>query len=373
MPADFPSRLDLFALGRDYILSRVTRIDPAQVDLAGSDVNIVVASASEIGYELVLQLAARINSLLLDGADGEDLDRYALDRYQLTRKGASAAVGSVEFTRTTTTAGAGSVPIGTKLITLTGVEYITITTATFAAAATSAFADVRAVTAGKTTQVGSNAIRRIDQPALLWDPSLAVNNADPTAGGEDAETDDVFRERIRDFFNTARRGTLDAIAFGARQVEGVESAQAVEALTLGISGSQPARVVLLYVADSSGVASAALGNVVRNALDEYRAAGIAVLVSTSVPQIVDIKLALNFRAGVDTALLSDNVRAAVVEFVNSLDVNGTLYRAQLFSVLQRFASDGLIPTETSIVEPVGDLIPDTGKTLRTTITNVTLV
>lgn len=371
MAADFPSRLDLFALGRDYVLQRATRIDPEQVNVDGSDVNIIVASSSQIGFALVLQLAQRVNSLLLDGAIGEDLDRYAFDRYQLTRKGASAAVGTVRFFRTAVTAGAGSVPIGTRLQTLTGVEYITTTQATFGATDFDATASVRAVEAGKVTQVGANQIRRIASPAALFDPSLQVNNDAAMAGGEDAEDDDTFRERIRDFFSTVRRGTLSAIEFGATVVAGVVSAQAIEALDPNTGN--PARVVNLYIADGSGVASAALGAQVRASLEDFRAAGITVLTSTSLPQIVEIQLDLTFRAGVDTTTLAENIRAAVVEFVNSLPVNGTLYRAQLFSVLQRFQADGLIPDQNAIAAPAGDLVPAVGQTLRTTLSNVTIV
>jgi uncharacterized phage protein gp47/JayE len=204
----------------------------------------------------------------------------------------------------------------------------------------------------------------------LFDGTLTAINPEPTAGGEDAEDDDTFRDRIRDFWRTARRGILAAIEFGALTVPGVVSAQAIEALT---NGNQPARVVNLYIADSTGVASDALAQQVDVALDEYRAAGIAVLISTSLPLLVDIQLRLSFRAGVDTLTITDNVRAAVVEFVNSLAVNGTLYAAQLYSVLQRYADDGLIPDENTIVSPTGDLVPAVGQTLRTTLANVTVL
>lgn len=368
--ADFPSRLDLFALGRDYVLSRATRINPAQVDVAGSDVNIIVASASAMSFELVYQLAQRINALLLDGALGDDLDRYALDRYQLSRKAASTALGTVTFYRASGALfGAGTVPVDTRLGTLTGVEYITTSPATFDVTTLTADADVRAVTAGKDSQVGANAIRRINSPTPLFDTTLQVNNFAPAAGGEDAEDDDTFRERVRDFFNTARRGTLAAIEFGAKTVPGVVSARAVESLN---NDAQPARIVSLYVADSSGIASTALTAAVRTALNEYRAGGITVVVNASVPQIVSVGLKLTFRAGVDTVTLTSLVRAAVVEFANSLAVNTPLLRAQLFTVLQRYADDGLIPSEDSISTPTGDLYPEVGKTLRTTLTDVTV-
>jgi len=196
-----------------------------------------------------------------------------------------------------------------------------------------------------------------------------VNNDSTTAGGEDVEDDDTFRNRIRNFWLTVRRGVLSAIEYGATSVPGVVSAQAVEALN---SFGQPARIVNLYIADSSGVASQALANQVAVSLGDYRAAGIAVVITTSMPQIISISLALTFAAGTDTVALSENIRAAIVEFVNSLPVNGTLYLIQLGAVLQRFANSGLIVGESSIASPVGDVVPTLGQTIRTQINYVTL-
>ena len=367
--ADFPTRLDLFALGRDYITQRAKKLDPSQVNVDGSDANIFVGSNSVIGNAIVNQLAFSFNRLLLDGADGDDLDRYAFDRYGLTRKGASAALGAARIFRQTIAGGAGTVLSGTKLVTLTGVEYVTTTNASFGAGDFTSTANVRAVQAGKATQVGANAITRFSAPGALFDNSLQVNNDAPTAGGEDAEDDETFRGRIRDFWNTARRGVLAAIEFGARSVPGVVSAKAVEALA---PGNTPARVVNLFIADSSGVASDALGQSVRVALDDFRAAGIAVIVFTSLPLIVQIQLHLTFRANVDTVTLTDNIRAALVSFVNSLPVNGTLLLSDIFSQLQQFSGDGLIVNQGTVILPTGDLVPAVGQTIRTTLDQITV-
>lgn len=365
--ADLPSRLDLFQIGRDYVVQRAQKIDPNQIDILGSDVNIFVGSIAQIAYAIVLQLAQRINSLLLDGAQGEDLDRYGRDRYNQTRFGAVAALVPVRFYRVSVAAGAGSVPIGTLLTALTGAQYVTTSVASFGATDTEATCDARAVQAGKDFQVGANAIRQIADITVLFDQTLRVNNDVPSSGGEDAESDPDFRERIRGFWLAARRGTLGAIEYGATQVPNVKSSSAVEALT---PGNQPARVVNLYVADSSGVASATLANVVRQSLDDYRAAGIAVIVSTSTPQIVQITLKLSFKATTDTTSLTDKIIAAIVEYVNSLPVNGPLYRSELQAVLSRFVQNGLILTEDTIFVPNGDIFPDVGKTIRTTVANV---
>lgn len=367
MPA--PTRLDLYATGRDRVLQSATKIDPGTVDVEGSDVNLFVGSVSVVADQIGRQLLYTESRLFLDGADDVDLDRLAFDRYQQTRKGASPAQAVIRVFRASAAAGAGTVPSGTKLTTLGGIEYVMVTPATFAALGTSATANVRAVQGGKATEVGANNIRRFAQPSLLFDTTLQVTNDLPAAGGEDAEDDDTFRNRVREFWNTARRGTLAAIAFGALTVDGVVSAQAIEALT---PTGLPARVVYLYIADSSGLSSVPLAQAVQVALLEYRAAGIAVLVSSSTPLIVDVELDLQFNAGVDTVTLANTIRATVVQFVNSLAVNGTLYVAELYSVLQTFKSDGLVLNQGTIASPVGDLIPAAGQTIRTDLAHVTI-
>lgn len=368
--AELLSRLDLFRLGRTYVKTRATRIDPVQIDVEGSDANLFVGSASFMGAAIVRQLGSRTAALLLDASDGEDLVRWAFDRYRLAIKGASAAVGQVRFFRQTAAAGIGSIPAGTKLVSLTGVEYIMTTEANFGALALEATADVRAAQAGKNYQLGLNQLRRFANISNIFDATIELNNDERMAGGEDREEPDDFRERVRAAFLAQRRGILAAIETGALNVPGVVSAVASEALD---SLSRPARVVILYIADSSGVASTVLAAQVRAALLEYRAGGIQVVIVTSLPQIVDVTLKLTFAAGIDTAALTQNVRAAVFEFVNSLPVNGPLYIADLESVLSRYRSSGLIVDQSTVVVPVGDLIPSPGQTLRTRLQNITVL
>src|SRR5690606_31785725 len=189
----------------------------------------------------------------------EDLDRWVWDRYGELRKGASAAVVPIELARPTAVLGAGSIPLGTKILTLNGIEYITTTTINFSASGLTSNGNARAAQAGKEFQVGANYIRRFDRPSDIFDPTVTVNNSTPASGGEPAESNDVFRERARGFFNAERRGTLFAIESGALKVPGVVSAFAVESL----SDSIPARFIELFFADSSGVSNATLAERVR--------------------------------------------------------------------------------------------------------------
>jgi uncharacterized phage protein gp47/JayE len=361
----------LAQIGAAYMQAATAKLDPNSPFVLGSDANLFVGSQSVVADVVVKQIGYSVQRLFLDGAFGDDLDRYALDRYQLTRKGASPALGSVLFSRATYTAGAGTIPSGTQLSTTAGTQYFTTTTASFAATGYTATANVSASQAGLATQVGAGAIVRFAQPGLIFDATITVTNPLTTAGGADVEDDDTFKNRIRNFWITARRGTIGAIQQGALSVPGVISAQAVEALT---AGGTPARIVNLYISDSSGVASAALAANVASALLDYRAAGITVLIATSIPQLVSIQIALSFAAGVDTITLSSLVQTAIVNFVNSLPVNGTLLISDLGTILTRFKQAGVIvQTPGSIIAPVGDLVPAIGSTLRTTPALVTVV
>lgn len=359
---DYVTRLDLFALGRDYIREKATKIDPVQVDIAGSDINLIVGSQSMMGDALIRQMSYRFAAMLLDGAEFEDLDRLVYDRYNLVRKGASPSVTIVELSRPTNAAGAGTLPIGTKVETPTGVEFITTTTATFGAGDFVTTAKVRSTQSGILNKVAAGSITRISKVADLFDKTIRVTNRNPSSGGEDPESDEDLRNRARKFFESAQRGTLTAIETGALTVPGVVSATAVENTQ---SGGESARLVTLYIADSSGVSDQALADEVRIALKSYRAAGIQVYISTSVPQSVQVQITgLKYAASSDTVTIRDKIQASIVEFINSLPVNGSLLLSDLYSVIRRYAEDGVSIPQGAIALPAGDLIPEPGRTLR---------
>jgi hypothetical protein len=358
---ELPTRLDLYGVGRQYVVAHARRIEPTMVDVDGSDANLFVGSQSFMGHAVVRQLGERVCALLLDGCDGEDLDRYVHDNSygMVVRKGAAAAVTTVTIARPTAVVGAGTVAAGTTGRAGDGTEYVTLQAAAFGLTTLSASVDARAKQAGHAYQVGSNQLTRFG--GAVFDNSLTMTNPGPAAGGEDVELDEVLRRRFRSFWASYAKGTLGAIETGALQVAGVTSAQAFEYLEDGA----PARVVQLCIADSSGVGNAALARLVQVSLEEWRCGGIQVIILSSVPQMVGLTLALVFSGNVDTVALSAQVRAAVVGFVNGLGVNQPLLRNDLGAVLARFRAQGLVPTVGSVVAPAGDLYPTTGYTLRT--------
>lgn len=365
------SRLDYFDIGRRFVLGRGTRISPREIDTEGSNVNLLLGASSYMAQAVAQQNIESSATNLLDACEDDNLDRWGWDRYQELgiRKGAAPAVMRANVSRVVG-GSSGSVPIGTKVLSRSGIEYIATTTAPFSNTTLLTPIDLRAVQAGKEFQIGRNQLVRFAKPEALFDASLNITNDEPSAGGEPAETNDVYRERLRRLGASLRRGTLGAIEAGALTVPGVNSATAIE--VLGVEG-YPAQMVELFIADSSGVASIGLANLVRSALEEWKAGGIYVAIRLSVPVLVNITLRLRFKAGVATAALSEQVRQAFVTYINSLPVNATLYRAEMGAILTRFKADGLIASNDSIVEPVGDIVPAIGTTLRVRPEGVVLV
>lgn len=367
---DIPTRTDLYQIGRDYVRQRARKIDPREIDVEGSNSNIIVGSAAVVAHAVATQIGYNASRLFQEDAEDEDLYRLGFDRYQLAPKGASVSLSQVTFFRDTALAGAGTVEAGTRLRSVTGTEYVTTSPASFTASALTSTAEVRSTQAGSLNKAGANSIRKIDDLTALWDATLQVTNEAATAAGDDAETNERFRERMRLYWRAAPRGVLGAIQYGALQVEGVDSASARE---VTLQDGTPARVVELYVADTSGTSNAQLARLVDEGLMEWRCGGIPVQTKTSIPVAVQVQARLTFTGGVNTVDLAVGVRAALRSFVNTLGVNQTLYIGDLTGVVRRFAQYGVIPNEGSIVVPTGDVVPSLGTCLRARTEDVTVL
>lgn len=365
--ADVPTERDLFLAGRQEAILSPTRFDKAIIDTVGSDINIVFRVASAMGEEVARFLQVAINELSLSTANGEALDRWVFDRYQITRKEASAAVVTLTLSRTNTTPGF-TIPAGSSFGTATGVNFTTATDVAFADGQIGPLSVL--ATAEQTGTAGNVEAATVTQViSALVDSSVIVTNAEAATGGNEQETDDELRSRARDFFTNARRGTRTAIEFGALEVARVSQATAAETFeeTTGLPGYR----VTLNISDSDGQANEALAGEVEESLDEYRALGVPVLVVPAVPQYVQISATgLLFEAGANTASVLDEAANRVLALVNGIAPGDTLRRADVLSTLS--GTTQLIVPDGALTEPAGDLVPSTGTVIRTTRDRISL-
>lgn len=376
MPTDLPTRDDYFDIGSEEVFSRSsvrtrsTRISPEAVTTEGTDINIIIAACSAMADEATRHLSLRMAALFLDSAEGDDLDRLVADRFSPTivRKQAAPAVVTVDFFRSIPPSGGAAVifPIGTKLRTEQGTEFVTTTVASLALNSTGPVPAVaEAVQAGTVGNVEKEQITAFVQTPT--DPEAQVINPAVASGGTDIETDAQLRERARDFFRVARRGTLAAIEFGALTVNGVESATATEILD-GLG--KPTGVVQLQIADVNGNSNAILADAVKNALFEFRAAGVVVDILLSAPQLEDIAYTLAFRPATDTNTAIQQLKTIVDASVNLLAPGEPLLRSLLIALARSIP--GAIVTEDSVVTPATDITPGVAKTIKTSIDRVTV-
>lgn len=374
---DFPTFDDLFRVARDEILSRNAKLTKAIVEREGSDANAFTAAMAAVGDNVVGALARLEAALTLGAARGKDLDRLVYDRYNLLRKKAAPAVGSVEFRTTAPNPAPFNIPLGTKLQTSTGLQYVTTASASFPILSVGPIVvAVRCTTAGLDSQAAAGTITSIISTIAGQPVDLVVNNPLATAGGADAEEDDDLKARARLFFTTARRGTLKAIQAAALAVEGVVKANAFEVLDeLG----RPAKAVQLVVADqftelfadaslvppAYQAQSQVLSTAVYLGLDDARAAGIFVDVRVAKVILQGVVLALSFQAGVDTDAVAHKARARVVAYVNGLVPGAVLDPADVLEVLRGVA--GLVVTGGEILSPLGPVQPTQLEVLRATM------
>lgn len=371
---DLPTRVVLFETFRNDLLARAEirpvgrRLTAAEIDTPGSDINLIGGATSALAEEIVRQHGRSVNDLTLDGAEGPALDRWVADRYApyLSRHTAAQARVTLQFTRTSTVAGAVNYAAGSIVRSRGGIRFSLDAVAAFGALSLGPInVAARAVDAGSTGNVAEGTITEfVTAPP---DTTMLVNNLQigdnpgNAAGGDDTETDASLRARAQAFYGAARRGILAAIEFGALQVPGVRQAYAQELLSMPLA--VPSGFIDLYVADANGQSNALLNTAVFNALEEYRGGGIIVTVYGAVPVFQSVAYDLTYTAGTDTVAAFEQVRASTVAQVNSLRPGATLYISLLYSLA--IAVAGVIADDSSVTVPTGDIVPTAGQVIRT--------
>lgn len=378
---EFPTRADLFRTARDRILSLNGKLSAEVVQRDGTDANIMLAGGTAMADAVTAQLLHVCRGHFLDSSENEVLDRYAFDRYGLVRKVAASSLGTAKFTTTTATTTAFEIPAGTTLTTTDGIQFVTVVATSFPVGSTGPiYVQIRSVLAGFSQQAKKQSITAIVSSNATWPSDLAVTNDVATAGAADREDDEGLRDRCRKFWTTAQRGTLAAIEIGALAVPGVTRAAAIEVLD---ATGKPGRWVQLLITDRFTDAlaainqtsalydaqSQALAKQVFNFLSAYRCGGNYVQVIVAQVVLMMVRLDLTFSAGVDPIAVSERARAAVVNYINSLDPGAPFVPEDALDALR--VVNGLLITGSEIAVPAGTVVPKAMQAIRSTFNLVT--
>ena len=222
--------IDATELQRRMVARIVARSELTDLAPADPMMQLTGAAADEL-EDIYIAVARLLELFSIDGSHGADLDRRALDVLPdgLLRGGASRATGTLRWETAVGVPVAVDVPIPAGTVAAKAGNprtlYVTTVAGVISAGSTQsnpvggpAGADIpaSAVEAG----LAGNAVADSFYVLVTSIPNaVTATNPNPFANGRDAETDDDFRSRIREFTRTLARCTLDALEGQARTAE----------------------------------------------------------------------------------------------------------------------------------------------------------
>lgn len=354
-----PSWQDYYDIGRSTLQTRRPRLVLYQGDVTDA---VLCATASACSM-LTAYGANRFLAAFLDGAAGDDLTNLARDR-GVERDLGDESIGTVTFSRISFSIGAGTIPAGTRIASDpdSSGNFSTFTTqidVVFGPTDLSKSVNATCTKVGLAGNVASGTVIRILDS--IFDVSITVTNAVRFAGGSEIESDPDLRDRVRGFFLTQARGTVDALVYGAKTVAGVKRVAVIPDYDTGI--------VTVYVSDADGNANSAMTDAVQSELENHwAAAGDVIVVVGAVLVIEAIDISLTVKTGVDVNSLLDRVRQAVVSRVARLNPGETLYRDMISAAARDVDKDSILSVVVNT--PPANIAPSTGQVLRTNTASV---
>lgn len=261
-------------------------------DFSDGSMHDIVTGALSAGLNEICELILiEFSKTYFDLAEGADIDKLAVDHFgeSFARPAASKSTGAITFSRANTDAGDVTIPIGTVVKTAkdsNGVELRFVTTVLGTMTGLTLSVDIEAVEAGPDSRV--QAAKIIVLESSLTDSSVTVSNPLAMAGGEDAPTDESYREIIRSLIKSLAGATESAVKAAALTVLGVANVALVTTerividYDIGLDQIVPGAIyfripyVYVYISDEDGNSSSALIAAVKEKLVGVRAAGVKI-------------------------------------------------------------------------------------------------
>jgi uncharacterized phage protein gp47/JayE len=262
------------------------------------------------------------------------LDQIQETIFGFDRKEGVTSKGEVTFGRTGTT-GDITIPIGTKVKTPAGLQYVTTEVGTISNGnSTSNATDIEAEEVGTSYNVPSASITVLVDDI---DGVETVTNGNATTGGVDIETEYQYKQRFQAYIEGLAGSNIAGLITGALSVDGITSASVTELFPPVANVN-----VQLYVDDgsSSGVSSAKVTEV-QNVIDGdgtednpgYRAAGVNVQVIAPTVVTQNIVMTVTAQSGVDTDQMETDINLAITTYVNNLGVGADIIYAELIAAV----------------------------------------
>lgn len=369
---------DIYLAARDRLLALTDRYSPEAIDKEGNDINVFLRLMAGVGEELSLESSTADNGHYL--ATVASISDDAVDRLvsditggKIQRFREEAAVVDVRFARSNTYSLA--IPAGAIVTTSSdGIPFRTIDEIAWSSGDNSPkFVACVCELTGPAGNVGAATITKTSGD--YGDNTISVVNATVASGGRVGETSIELISRARDWFLNAARGTLSAIEFGAKQTPGVVQASATEltimqaASSAGSGVTEPTQLpfyrVRLVIGDASGQAGSALARKTRATLQEYRCAGVPVLLTGGTLQYEQVVwTGLGIKKGYSQASVLADLSAKIVAAAKLIVAEQPLERSLLIGIA-KFNVDGIVSVpDEALVVPAEDKAAAPGYAIR---------
>jgi uncharacterized phage protein gp47/JayE len=305
---------------------------------AGSTLRAVLEANASIGLWMQWLILQVLRTTRAASSDGADLDTWMAD-LTLTRLPAVAATGTVTLSRFTPGMSA-LIPAGALVRTADGTQTFAVTADTshpswsapnngYVVSDAIASLDVP-VTAQTTGSVGNVQVGTISMLASAIPGIDSVNNASAFQNGLDAESDDSFRNRFRNFIASRSRATPLAVGYAISGIQQGLNYALQE--NVSPSGQLLMGSFVVTVDDGSGCPSTALLSTVQSAIDTVRPVGSIFSVQSPTVLKTDISLTVTVPAGTAKAPIQALVGDAIGSFIDRLSIGASLPLTKLAQI-----------------------------------------
>jgi len=330
---------DVLSTMTDYVLTHTNKINDFT---EGSAIETLLEASSletEMLYYLTMQ---NIKSGIQDGV---------MQAFGFTRKQATYAYGTVRLTFTSELTTSLYIPKGT-LFSCSDTSYTqtyqTLDEYQIPSGANYVDIPVYCTTVGAYGNIPANMIDTTTDITYLD----TVTNLEAFQTGTDEETVSDMTVRFRQMIQSLQRGTVQALEYGAKTVDGIAGAYVFES-TYGS--------VTVYCHDANGDLSSDLQTAVTNELYYWKAAGIRVSVQPVHKTTVDLTIGINVP---NTTLQTDDFLAAVKlrmeNYLNAYTVGQPVYISDLIQNVMDISDWGIVDTEIEAQANIDDTL--SGKT-----------
>lgn len=303
-------------------------------------------------FEFLLQ--AVIAMARLSTSTGADVDSFVAD-YGLTRLPPTFAEGPVTLSTLTPAPQQLLIPVGTIVQSQGGaVQYQLIAdtdnpdySAAFdayliRAGDSSATATAKALLSGASQNVQAGILTQLAQGGT---GIAIVTNASPIQNGKDAETDEQLRQRFVQYLASLSEATKAAILYAINSVQQGLDVNLLD--NTNPAGAFQPGFFTAVVEDGSGSLPSDLRLELINAIDLVRA--FTIEFDVVAPEVVNPTAALVVRIapGSNPATVLQNVKTALLDYVNGLTIGAILYVYRLVQVAED--TDGVIAVKPGTV------------------------